>query len=296
MDPAVIATELLDVLDRNALVAPITTRDPEFDLAAAYQVGAELLRRRQARGERAIGRKIGFTNRTIWPIYNVWAPIWGHVYDTTVTDATSLDLAGLLQPRIEPEIQLHFARTPPITQDESAILACVDWIACGFEIVQCPFPDWTFTAADSVAAYALHGRLVVGRRVQVADLEDVVAKLRRFTLTLSRDDQVQATGKGSDVLDSPLLAVAHLLEVAPIQSGEIVTTGTLTNAFPVEAGQTWSSTLDGLEVPGTTVTFSRSEYPRSPGRGPSRAVEELKHGQIRPRERVDDERGGGQQQ
>jgi 2-oxo-3-hexenedioate decarboxylase len=290
------ADRILEAYASERLIRPLSEADPSLDLDAAYAIARAVHDRRVARGEHPVGRKIGFTNRTIWPIYNVWAPIWGHVYDTTVTDATSLDLAGLLQPRIEPEIQLHFARTPPITQDESAILACVDWIACGFEIVQCPFPDWTFTAADSVAAYALHGRLVVGRRVQVADLEDVVAKLRRFTLTLSRDDQVQATGNGSDVLDSPLLAVAHLLEVAPIQAGEIVTTGTLTNAFPVEAGQTWSSTVDGLEVPGTTVTFSRSEYPRSPGRGPSRAVEELKHGQIRPRERVDDERGGGQQQ
>ena len=78
------ADELLDALDRNALIQPITERDQSFDEAAAYRVNAELFRRRVARGEQPIGRKIGFTNRTIWPEYGVYTPMWAHVYDTTV--------------------------------------------------------------------------------------------------------------------------------------------------------------------------------------------------------------------
>ena len=45
-----LATELLDALDRNILIEPITDRVPDFDEAAAYQVNAELFRRRVARG------------------------------------------------------------------------------------------------------------------------------------------------------------------------------------------------------------------------------------------------------
>ena len=89
------------------------------------------------------------------------APIWGHVYDSTVrrvpTCEARVDVGHLLQPRIEPEIQLHFARTPPVTRHETAILSCIDWIAHGFEIVQSPYPDWKFRAVDSIAAFALHG-------------------------------------------------------------------------------------------------------------------------------------------
>jgi hypothetical protein len=36
-----------------------------------------------------------------------------------------IQIAHLIHPRIEPEIQLHFARTPPLTRDETAILECV---------------------------------------------------------------------------------------------------------------------------------------------------------------------------
>jgi 2-keto-4-pentenoate hydratase len=260
-----IATELLDALDRGVLIALITARHPDFDATAAYQVGAELLRRRRARGERAIGRKICFTNRTIWPQYGVYTPIWAHVYDRTVTASDgpsgSIVIGHLAQPRIEPEIVLHFRSAPPFTRDEAELLACVDWIAHGYEIVQSPFPDWKFQAPDTIAASGLHGALVVGPPRPVAELPDLVAKLRTFTIALARDGQVQARGGGANVLDSPLLAAAHLLaalrdqpQFAPVQAGEIVTTGTLTAALPIAAGETWSTRLAGLDLPGLAIT------------------------------------------
>src|SRR3981081_4035911 len=140
--------------------------DPTLDEDRAYLIAREIQVRRAARGERPVGRKIGFTNRTLWAQYGVSAPIWGYVYDSTVQDArdghAQVEIGHLIQPRIEPEIQLHFASTPPVTRDEEAILDCIDWIAQGFEVVQCPFADWTFKAVDAIAAFALHGALAVG--------------------------------------------------------------------------------------------------------------------------------------
>ncbi len=84
MNTDVIATELLAALDGNTTIGAITNRDPSFDADAAYQVSAEILRRRRARGETPIGRKVGFTNRTIWAEYGVFTPMWACVYDSTV--------------------------------------------------------------------------------------------------------------------------------------------------------------------------------------------------------------------
>ena len=70
---------------------------------------------REQRGERPRGFKVGFTNRRIWPIYQVFAPIWGTVWDSTLTlcdDQASLDLGHLSQPRIEPEAVFGFKATP----------------------------------------------------------------------------------------------------------------------------------------------------------------------------------------
>ena len=258
---------ILDALDSHRLIGLLSDSDPSLDEDGAYAIAWAVHARRLERGERPVGRKIGFTNRTIWAEYGVSAPIWGHVYDSTVHRAADGDarlaVGHLLQPRIEPEIQLHFARTPPVTRDEAAILDCIDWIAHGFEIVQSPFPDWEFRGVDTIAAFALHGALVVGRQVAVPDIEDCAAKLRSFTIALSRNGVQQATGGGANVLDSPLLAFAHLAEVlaeqsrfAPVQAGEIVTTGTLTVPLPVAPGETWSTMLDGITLPGLSITFA----------------------------------------
>ena len=51
-------------------------------------------------------------------------------------------------------------------------------------------------------------------------------------------------------------ALEGLPQFEPVQAGEIVTTGTLTAAMPIEPGQTWSTALDGLDVPGLRVTFA----------------------------------------
>jgi 2-keto-4-pentenoate hydratase len=39
----------------------------------------------------------------------------------------------------------------------------------------------------------------------------------------------------------------------PIQAGEIVTTGTLTPALPIRTGETWTTNLSGIDLPGLTL-------------------------------------------
>ena len=264
MTPAEI---ILGAFTLRRLIGLLSDDDPLLDEDGAYAIAADVHARRVGRGEKPVGRKIGFTNRSIWAEYGVWSPIWGYVYDSTVHTApegnTRFDVTHLLQPRIEPEIQLHFVTTPPITHDEEAILACIDWIAHGFEIVHSPFPDWKFRAVDTIAAFALHGALILGTPVAVADIDDCAAKLRTFTIALSRNGVVQASGGGANVLDSPLLAFAHLAEMlaeqsrfGPVQAGEIVSTGTLTDALPVTPGESWSTALDGISLPGLSITVA----------------------------------------
>jgi 2-oxo-3-hexenedioate decarboxylase len=117
---------------------------------------------RIARGERPVGYKIGFTNRTIWPRYGVYAPIWGIVWDTTHAQCNghaSVSLARLCQPRLEPEIMFGMSATPPADTTLEQLFACVEWLAPGFEIVQSHHANWKFSAAEAVADGSLHARL-----------------------------------------------------------------------------------------------------------------------------------------
>lgn len=263
-----LARELKTAQDEARQIAPFTGLIDAFDEAAGYEVARIIHEARLREGRRPVGRKIGFTNRNIWPEYGVYAPIWGYVYDSTVThvaDARAVCRIGrLAEPRIEPEIVLHFASAPPATGDPRAILACVDWIAHAFEIVQSHFPGWKFAAADTIADGALHGLLLVGPPRRVGELgSDVAARLERFTVELLREGEPRERGTGANVLDGPLQAVAHLVATLersgapPLAAGEIVSTGTLTRALPIAAGETWSTRIEGIDLPGLAATFER---------------------------------------
>ncbi len=78
---------LIAAYDAARTIAPITDEAADFDVAAAYAVLAEIERRRREQGWVPAGRKIGFTNRTIWPRYGVYDPIWAHTWTHTVHHA-----------------------------------------------------------------------------------------------------------------------------------------------------------------------------------------------------------------
>ena len=68
---------------------------------------------------------------------------------------------------------------------------------------------------------------------------------------------------GSNVLGSPAHALAHLVRVlaqqpdAPkLAAGEIVTTGTITDAWPVTPEETWSSDYGELPLAGLRLSFT----------------------------------------
>ncbi len=267
-DLSAIAGRLIAAFDSASQIEPITAAQPGFTVAEAYDVLALIEERRRAEGWRPVGRKIGFTNRTIWPRYGVYRPMWAHVWSHTVHRAedgrAALPLAGFLEPRLEPEVVFHLKAPLAPTDDALGVLAAVDWIAPGFEIVQSPFPGWKFQAPDCTAACGLHGALVVGAPLAVTDANraDIAEMLPAFQATLSRGNEVIDRGLGANVLDSPALALATLSRVLAEQpqfptlaAGEIVTTGTLTDAWPVAPGETWSSGYGDLGLEGLTVTF-----------------------------------------
>jgi 2-oxo-3-hexenedioate decarboxylase len=263
-----IADALIDAYDGAHMLAPITLAHPDFDVPAGYEVLHRIESRRQAQGWQPLGRKIGFTNRMIWPRYGVYQPMWAHVWTRTVHRTqdlrATLPLAGLVQPRIEPEVVFGLSGPVPTEGSARAILECVEWIAPGFEIVQSHFPDWKFSAADCTAAFGLHGALLVGPAARLAAprRDALAAMLPSFELSLSNGDTVVDRGRGSYVLDSPALALLHLARVLSGQprfpalaAGEIVTTGTVTDAWPVQPGQTWRSDYGALGIPGLELSF-----------------------------------------
>jgi 2-oxo-3-hexenedioate decarboxylase len=252
---------------KTVLPVPLSSREVALDLPTAYAIEAELTRRRRASGHTTVGRKVGFANKAMWRVLKLDTLVWAHLYDHTVIRAgqsASLSLGRMVSPKIEPEIVFKLRRPVDTSNlDAAAVLSSVDWLALGFEIVDSVFADWKFQPADFVAAFGLHAALVVGEPRPIApdDIPALVEQLARFKVRLSRDGETVAEGSGRNSLRSPALCLGELAAAIanrhgeePLAAGELVSSGTLTEAPLIAPGQTWTASLEGIDLSDLTLT------------------------------------------
>lgn len=258
-DVAAIAKEAFAAIDAGRQITPFSARPGGFTPQDACRVRPLLRQAFEARGERIVGRKIGFTNSRIWPEYGVDAPIWGYVTDRTLRDlatTSSLSLTGLPEPKIEPEIVLGLAAVPSPGMDDATLLGCVEWLALGYEVVQSIYPNWTFSAADTVAANTLHGALLIGQRHAIAQRrDDWLRELADFKIELLCNGRVLDRGEAANVLGGPLKVLGRVSDMLaqdplnpPLAKGDIVSTGTLTRALDIKAGESWTARVSGIPL------------------------------------------------
>jgi 2-oxo-3-hexenedioate decarboxylase len=258
------ARSLLAACDAARTAPLLSEADPKYSLADAYAIADEIRRLRIGRGEKPLGYKIGFTNRGIWDRYGVHAPIWGPIWNTTVEFVAqreaSVSLAPFMQPRLEPEIMFGFARAPRAGMSEAELAGCIEWVAHGYEIVHTHFEGWRFRHTDTVADFALHGRLFVGKQVPMSAFADPKRDLASVHVALHRDGQRIDEGDSSIVLDGPLSALRIWVDAMaaqpqhwPIVAGDIVTTGTITDAAPMLPGQVFDTRLSEARLAGLVL-------------------------------------------
>ena len=261
-----LATKIVQAQDNRTELKTLASSGQQLSMREAYQVSWLVHEARLKSGWRPIGRKIGFTNPDLWLMFGVTHPVWSYVYDQTVEAIgpdTRYALSNLVQPRIEPEIVLCLHTAPPIGASENDVLDCIEWFAHGIEMVQCHYPDWKFTSNDAVCDSSFHARLLIGPKQWVRhDRAAVGSMLKDFAVGLYRNDDLIELGHGKNVLGSPVLAILGLVEAIqhdgaqyPILSGEIITTGSLTKAYPVNVGERWRTEFKQNQFAGLTITF-----------------------------------------
>ena len=263
-DPITLAQELTGAYAKREIVPAPSARDGGIDLDTAYAVEADIARARRAAGHQTVGWKVGYANKAMWRALKLETLVWAHMYDDTVryadwNDAT-LSIASMFSPKIEPEIVFKLAR-PPASSDPAAVLDATEWIALGFEIIDCVFPDWKFQPADFVASRGLHAALVVGEPVYVEpdNIARLATELAEFTVRVLRNNELVEEGAGKNALKSPALCVGELAEAMKrrggetLQAGDLISTGTLTTSLPMAAGDTWIASLSG--IPPSSLTL-----------------------------------------
>jgi len=263
LDVKAVANEIVASLAGHRQIPTFSSRPGGLTL---YRVTPLLRAAFEARGEKITGRKIGFTNREMWKVYGVRSPIWGYATNRTTYELAStkvMHVKDFTEPRIEPEIMFSLKAAPSPGMNEAALLDCIEWVTLGYEIVQSIFPGWKFAAADTVAANGVHGALMIGPRQEIARRKtEWQRELATFGVELYCNGNLSQRGGGALVLDSPLLALRHLTELLAndshnptLRAGEVISTGTLTLAMPVSAGETWTTKVTGIPLEEITLCF-----------------------------------------
>lgn len=255
-----LAKELKKAQKENFQIEAISDRFPTFSIDDSLKVLNEIHKLNLEEGHKPLGRKIGFTNPAMWEKFGVKEPVWAYMYDSTVKYANDIDelvcdISNLSQARIEPEIVISFCKSPKMDSSLKELLECIDWIAFGYEIVQCHYKDWKFKTPDIIADFALHAKLLIGEKIEVSKFENPIENLKNFELELYCNNKFLEKGFGYNVLSSPLEAIIYLLKVLktqefskPLQKGEIITTGTITDAFLLKSGDIYKSKISGINL------------------------------------------------
>jgi len=265
-----IAKELLSAYETGQIVSIPPSARPGFDLNMAYEVEGALRRSREANGHGAVGRKVGYANKAIWRVLKLETLVWAHMYEDTVHysegNSATLALPRRRSLKIEPEIVFGLKHAiDSETLDGTAALEGTEWLALGFEIIDCPFPEWKFQTSDFVASFGLHAALVVGERkpVQPEMISTLVDQLARFKVRMSRNGEFVEEGSGRNSLRNPALCLAELgaailrrFPNEPLSSGEIISSGTLTAGHPTDKGDIWTAEVEGLPLRSLTLRLT----------------------------------------
>ena len=260
MDKMIIADEISKAISQTQQIVPFSKRGIFLSLQDAYDVAGLVKESLGLPPE--IGKKIGFTNRNIWDVYNVNEPIWGPITSKSVSFAETsfqkIDLSQFCEPRIEPEVVICLREKPRHYDEDLNIF--IDWIAPGFEVVDSIYANWSFALPDTIASGGLHGCLVIGKKLFINN--DVERDLADLKVRLFKDASFEEEGTGANVLDGPVSAVRYLHKsLAAIKnqvllsSGNIITTGTMTDAKPVFPGEKWTGKFEGIIESDLSVEF-----------------------------------------
>jgi len=230
-------------------ISPVSVTRPGFSTADAYAVQHALVDIRRGLGHKFCGRKIGLTSKAVQQMVGLDEPDYGHLFrEMQVADGGILELDGLIQSKIEPELAFVFAR--PVTgaaPDVDEVLAATDHVRAAFEVVDCRIRDWRVRGIDAVSDNGSAARFVLGEtKVSPLGLD-----LGGISLTLRRNDRVIEEVSLREVMGNPARAICWLAtklatQGQRIEAGDIVLTGAPCKPVDIVRGDRFSAVFDAL--------------------------------------------------
>jgi 2-keto-4-pentenoate hydratase len=229
-DVAAWAAALQRAQEQRRPIPPLRNRAEGLNVQAAYRIQEFNTRNAIARGRALIGRKIGLTSQAVQEQLGIDSPDYGMLFaDMQVSDAGTLQLADLIQPKVEAEIAFVLRadlRNPQTSRED--LIAAIDYAVPALEIVDSRIENWDIGLVDTIADNASSARFVLGqRRARLSVFDPAMC-----AMTLHANDAMVSKGEGRLCLGSPVNSALWLARKMagvgrPLSIGDVVLTGAL---------------------------------------------------------------------
>lgn len=243
-DASELASALIAAADQAQPIEPFSSEYGPLTHQQASSIRLAWLGLKVAAGHHPAGKKIGAVHRRWQGHAQVLEPLWGHILDSTLlVDGTELPFSNLIQPRVEAEFAFLLAKDltgPGLTA--AHVLAATAGVCAAFEIIDSRFRPKAPTQQDAVADNGSHAYAVIGSRL-VSPLDRDLAGVR---VSLEINGEVKGTGTGANVVGHPVHALVALANQQALRAGEIVLTGSVAGAFPIQPGDQVRAVFDEM--------------------------------------------------
>lgn len=245
------AQALLEAEETKKSLQPLTDDIQQLSVDEAYQIQMENIDVKLAQGEKIVGKKIGLTSLAMQKALGVDQPDYGHLLSSmdVTMQKSDIPMDQLFEPKIEGEIAFvlkHDLRGPNVT--EADVVAATDFIIPALEIVDSRIENWRIKLEDTIADNASSAQFVLGEGRYAVDS----VKLKEMEMKLYKNNKLINKGYGADVLGNPITCVAWLANKLSdygvhLKAGEVILSGALSAAIPVEKGDSFKAEFSGLE-------------------------------------------------
>jgi 2-oxo-3-hexenedioate decarboxylase len=235
-------------LQREA-ITKITDAYPQIDWADAYAIQDALRARKEARGMKVAGLKMGLTSHAKMRQMGVTDPVYGFLTDYgSCMDGAAIDTSSLIHPKVEAEIA--FVTKHPLSGPGchiGTVLAATDFVLPAVEVIDSRYENFRFDLKSVIADNTSSARFVTGGRNRSAAGLD----LKNLGVVLEKNGEIVATASGAAVLGHPAASVAMLANMLgargkSIPAGTLILTGGVTEAIAVAAGDSVTARFQHL--------------------------------------------------
>lgn len=230
-------------------VTKITDEYPEMTMADATDVQWEIRRRKESRGHKIVGMKMGLTSWAKMEQMGVDKPCYGFLADYfSLADGAEVPIDELIHPKVEAELAFVTNKDlsgPDVTVEE--VMAATELVVPAIEIIDSRYKDFKFDLISVQADNSSSTRFVVGSHSAKPGDHD----WSTVGVVMRKSGEVVELGAGAAVLDHPAASVAMLASMLherneSIPAGTFIMTGGVTAAVPVERGDSIVVHYQGL--------------------------------------------------